>query len=212
MNAKIKIWFCLCLIFSVYNLKLLINDRYYVNYKIVEKEDDLYKEEGINYLFCISITEIKKKEWQLDSKLKNVSLQDFLNLTVSVIKEELKVVKIEIDDAFLKMNKSIIFMQNFCHPFVKKDLATLEKFVQVYETDFFAFSQTKLPFYYEYIYKKIDKSNHIHLKVVRNKIYGENFLNLKCSNYDDQSKSNRLNCVNDCYKRNGLPEIRFFSF
>ena len=190
-----------------------MNDRYYINYKIVEKEDDLYKEEeDINYLFCISFTEIKKKEWQLGSKLKNVSMNDFLNSTILVIEEELKHNNLKIDDAFLKMNKSIIFMQNFCHSFVKKDLSILEKFAQVYETDFFAYSKKKQPFYYQYIYKKIDKSKRIHLKTVKNKVYGENFLNSKCSNYDDQLNSNRLNCVNDCYKRNGVPEIRFYRF
>ena len=49
---------------------------YYVNYKFVDKEDDLYKE-SINYLFCISFKEIKKTKYELDSKPENVPIDVF---------------------------------------------------------------------------------------------------------------------------------------
>lgn len=62
MNSKI--WFFLCFLFLIFNLKLLNDDSYLVSYVIVEKTNELYEnaDELTKFLICFELQKIKKKD------------------------------------------------------------------------------------------------------------------------------------------------------
>ena len=149
MNSKI--WFCLCLIFLMYNLKLLIDDYDIINYIIVEKNDELY-DDFTNYLACIKLENIKNEsKLQLnENENKIVSIDQFLNYTLLSIESNYN------NKGKLLANQSFIFKDLVCYLIQKDDLEQIlsTEFLQHYRIKLFIFSRGKFPFIYDYIFYK----------------------------------------------------------
>ena len=84
-----KLWLSLCLFFCIYNLKLLIDDCYLINYRIVEENDPLYNNET-NFLLCSEFSDIRNNN-NLSEIITNhlVDTKTFLNYSILSIETKL---------------------------------------------------------------------------------------------------------------------------
>ena len=204
-----KIWYCLCLLFSFYSLKSLVDDFYSVNYKIVEKKDVLY-DNITNFMICSPLKEIKAKN-RLNFSTKETKLRTkvFLNYTKSSIEDYLG------KKDFFKLNESYIYFDKFCFLIDKAKLEnslSVSKYLQKYFLFLYLYSNGKRPFHYDYILHKNDSANSIYLRVTKRKVYGEEHLKRKCFFFEDQYFSSVFYCLNKCLKVKSKLNLGFYEY
>ena len=192
-----KIWYCLCLLFSFYSLKLLVDDFYSINYMFVEKKDELY-ENITNFMICSPLEEIKAKN-RLNFSTKETKLltKVFLNYTKSSIEDYVD------KKDFFKLNESYIYFDKFCFLIDKAKLEnslSVSKYLQKYLLFLYLYSNGKRPFYYDYALAKNDRGNSIYLRVTKRKVYGKEYLEKKCFYFKDPYPSSLFYCLNKCLK------------
>lgn len=195
MNSRV--WFTICLFFFIFYFKLLFDDKYLINYIIVENEDELY-DDSSNFLICTPFAELKSKNKLSNIVSKNVSVKSFLNYSIENIKNRLRI------DDFYQLNESYLFQENVCFSIKQEDLndkKTLKKFIFNYDVILFIYSDGKLPFFHEFVYRRNNTINLISLRVHKQKVYNENYLTSDCFYYQDQLRVDRTNCLNNCYKK-----------
>lgn len=190
-----KFWFGLCICFSIFNLKLLIDDYYLINYVIVENDDPLF-DNITNYLLCTRFGQFQNKN-QLDGIDQNVSTEKLLNYLISTIEEYLN-----ITNPF-KLNETFIFREQFCFLTQKSNFENdsfLVKFLQNYESYIFLFSNGKKPHYHEYILQASNSDGKVYLRMQKQKVYGQEYLtNSKCFKFENQFERSIFNCLNKCF-------------
>ena len=135
MNPKTKIWYGLCLFFSIYHLKLLIDDRYLISYINVEKESQLYEIKNY-YSVCVLFEEIKSKN-RLPIGTGEVPIKTFLNYSITSMED---VIGTKISKIFDR-NQSYINNRKLCFSFTSHFLALKDPFVkkllETYSTFFY---------------------------------------------------------------------------
>ena len=111
-----KIWFAICFLFLIFNLKQLSDDYNLINYMIVDK-DRLYYQSNNKLLLCIPFFNIKEKDKSINNKIigKNVSTAIFLNYSINSIEFNLKTSKL------FKLNQSFILYNSVCFSINKKE-------------------------------------------------------------------------------------------
>ena len=161
----------------------------------MEEDDKLY-DKHTNFLFCTPFEKIKLNDkTEHKHKIKNVSIEKFLNYSISGIKTKLNTT------VFFNLSQCSILNDHFCFLTDKKEIENfnLNELPFNYETKLFIYSNRKLPYFPEYIYS--NKGKKIYLNVFKNKVYGEQYLlNPKCFKYENQLLHNRNHCLNQCLK------------
>lgn len=194
MNAK-QFWFFFCFLFFVYNLVLLVNDSYSINYLIVETSDPLYDNQT-NYMICTHLDEFLKKNKFKSSA--ETTIHDYLNLTFIGIDNLLNTTNL------LKLNETYLFNFHICFPTTKDELEKdepLNQYLRYVWTSLYAYSNGKHPFSYEKIYYKSDALSSIYLRAHKYKVFGRSHLtNPDCRTVEGEFESSRFNCLNECFK------------
>ena len=204
-----KIWYCLCLLFSFYSLKSLVDDFYSINYMIVEKEDELY-ETTTNFMICSPLEKIKAKN-RLNFSTKETKLRTkvFLNYTKSSIEDYLG------KKDFFKPNESYIHDDQFCFLVDKAKLensSSISKYLQNYYLFLYFFSNERRPFHYDYALGKNDFENSIYLRVTKHKVYGKEYLEKKCFHFKDPYPSSVFYCLNKCLMEENELNLGFYEY
>ena len=209
MNSR-NIWLALCWLFCIFNLKLLIDDWYLISYNIVEKNDDLY-DKDVNFLVCTSFETIKSKnQLQFEHLPEKVTVKEFLKYAIRSVEHRLNI------SNYFKPERSSIFAGRVCFNIDKADLETgvpFSKFGKIYDFLFYIYSNGKHPFSYEYVYVKDDDLDYFVLKIHKQKVFTQRFLDdSNCSTPEQQLASNRFMCLNKCYKRIDRSEFCYYQF
>ena len=135
MNPKTKIWYGLCLFFSIYHLKLLIDDRYLISYINVEKESQLYEIKSY-YSVCVLFEEIKSKN-RLLIGTGEVPIKTFFNYSIASMED---VIGAKISKIF-DLNQSYINNRKLCFSFISRFIAlkgpSVKKLLKAYSTFFY---------------------------------------------------------------------------
>ena len=195
MNLK-RVWLSLCFFFCIYNLKLLLDEKYNINYVLVDPDDELY-DNKTNYLVCAPFDEIKSKNL-LDFKPRNVSIKEFLNHSILSIESRLNI------SNYFKLERSYVFGRSICFSIDENDLeqeTSLREYMKIYQIYLYVFSDGKHPFAYEYVYRKNDTLDFFILNIIKKKIYTPKLLDSNCFYYSDQGSMDRSHCLNKCYKQ-----------
>ena len=195
MNSK-RVWFGLCFFFCIYNLKLLQDEKYNINYVLVEQGDELY-DNKTNYLVCTPFDEIKSEN-RLDFEPRKVSIGEFLNRSIISIESRLNI------SNYFKLEQSRIFMSSICFSIDENDLeqeTSLQTYMKIYKIYLYAFSDGRHPFAYEYLYRKNDSLDFFILNIIKLKVYTSKLFDSNCFYYNDQRSMDRSHCLNKCYKK-----------
>lgn len=207
-----RIWFGLCLLFVIYNLKLLLDDSNRVDYITVETTDDLYNN-YTNFIICSPYSAIKlydqlgRSDWPSNEA---VSVQSFLNRSIRSIEIALN------RTGLFPLNDSYVFNRHVCFKVNKTELENGERigiYLQKYFVRLFAFSNFKMPFFYENINEKRNSDRYFLLEVHKQKVYDQRYLsNPNCFNHTNQYAMNRFLCLNFCFKKIEKFEQGFYSY
>ena len=195
MNSK-RVWLSLCFFFCIYNLKLLQDEKYAINYVLVEPDDKLY-DNKTNYVVCTPFDEIKFKNL-LYFEPRNVSIGEFLTHSILSIESRLNI------SNYFKLEHSYVFGSSICFSIDKNDLeqeTSLGKYMKNYKIYLYVFSNGKHPFAYEYVYRKNDTLDFFILNIIKQKVYTSKLLDSNCFYYSDQRLMDRSHCLNKCYKQ-----------
>ena len=195
MNSK-RVWLCLCFFFCIYNLKLLVDEKYTINYVLVGQDDEYY-DNKTNYVVCTPFDEIKSKN-RLDYEPRNVSIKEFLNHSILSIESRLNI------SNYFKLERSYLYGRRICFSVDENHLeneTSLLKYLRIYTIYLYAFSDGKSPFAYEYVYRKKGHLDFIKLKITKEKVYTSKLLDSNCFYYNDQRSVDRSYCLNKCYKQ-----------
>ena len=206
-----KIWYGLCLLFVLYNLKMLVDDRNQVDYIIVEKTDDLY-DLNTNFLICSCFDVIKsndrlgQSDWPANAK---VTVQSFLDRAIRSIETRLN------QTGLFKPMHSYVFNRHVCFKVSKTDLESghFGAYLKAYFVRLLVFSRSKIPFFYENVYQKTNSLRYFLLIVHKQKVYDQRYLsNPNCFNHTDQYGMNRFLCLNDCFNKIENFERGFYAY
>ena len=156
-----RIWFAFCGLFLIFNLKLLIGDYYSVNYMIVEENDKL-NDNITKFLICITFDKIKQYKPIYDNRRSSdVSIKEFLNLSINYIELKLKTNKL------FKLEESFIFYKSICFLKTKEDLEInrpLNGLLEYYQVRLYYYSKNYQPIYGDYVYFKSDLNSNFYRK------------------------------------------------
>ena len=206
MNSK-RVWLSVCFFFCIYNLKLLLDEKYDINYVLVEPGDELY-DDTTNYLVCTPFDDIKSEN-RLDFEPRNVSISEFLNHSILSIESRLNI------SNYFKLEQSYVFGGRICFSIDENDLeqeTSLWKYMKIYKIYLYIFSDGRHPFAYEYLYRKKDSIASFKLRINRVKVYTSKLLDSNCFYYNDQRLADRSHCLNKCYKQVEKSEFCSFCF
>lgn len=206
-----NLWLCLCLMFAVYNLTLLVQDRNSVRFFAVDEWNE-YHDNHTNFLICFRSEEIhgpaswpklnlsehlRKWKLNLSDQLKTWKLSDHLAKSVQLLNLKLN------SGDFFRLNQSYLFGTESCFLFEKSKLEQLLSagaFVSKFKTVLFAFSDGSLPLWADSIYTKFF-GNDLMIKLQKQKVFGEAHLERNCLGHRNQLAANRYNCLNECHKK-----------
>lgn len=171
MNARI--WHAFCLIFLLYNIKQLLEDRNEITFYVVEEENTLF-DSVTNFSICTSFDEIKRnrQRFAVEPKLEKVNVKSFLNHSIASIEGRL-------NSKLFDLEHSYLFNSHICFRVGKSELENkLSEFIRAYEVILFVFSYSKNPYFYEYVHLKQASNNYdsILLRIHKRKIYDRNYL------------------------------------
>lgn len=180
---------------------MLIDDRNQINYITVEPTDEIYSN-VTNFLLCSPFDEIKlhdplgRRNWPANEE---VSVKAFLNRSIQSIEA-----RINRTGLFNRLH-SYVFNRHVCFRVNKSDLEKEARFAPYLKTYFvrlFAFSISKIPYFYENIHEKANARDRFLLLMHKQKVYHERYLsNANCFNFTDQYRMNRFICLNFCFKK-----------
>lgn len=211
MHSKVKIWYALCFLFSIYNLKLLVDDRNEVNYIMVDLEDELYSNETVHTI-CISFAQVKSKSRLHIEATGNVSIAEFLRHSMASVADVLQMAFP--DRSLFDLTRGYVNNQQVCFPHPPEAVNSnfFKRLIKTYPTFFYVHSPTKQPFSSEYFYLKYDRLEYLSMNMVTRIVYGEKYLtSTECSPSDRLAKS-RFFCLNSCYKQIERSEFIFYAF
>lgn len=195
-----KFWISLCLVLFAYNLISLINECYSVNYKIVEKDDRLFDEDGDTiFLFCTPFGLIKQNNHLgHQPAIKDVPVKSFLRYAIASIENRLNA------NNLFRLNQSHIFNNHVCFTIHKteleKELNHLNWFLNIYFfQNIFIYSNGKQPFFYEVAFQKLDFLPSVYFRAYKKKVFNRNpLLNSDCLNRKNQIEYNKGKCFDKC--------------
>lgn len=206
-----KVWLSLCLVLFAHNLVSLINERYSVNYKIVEENDTLFLDDDENYLVCTPFWSIKEEDsLTFNPVIEHVSVKSFLNYSIASIENRLDVTNL------FKLNESFIFNKHVCFTTNKSDLESEGKpfndFLQIYAiVKIFIYSKGKQPYFYEMAYYRDNSLPSVYFVAYKQKVFTKNYLlNLDCLKRENRIKYNRGGCLSNCLAKSGVETV-FYS-
>ena len=196
-----RFWCILCSFFLAYNLKVLFDDFYSVNYKIVEEQDELY-DELTNIVACTHSNWIAKHHLastqhngSIRVKPEKVDARRFLNVSIAIIEHHLGTKNL------FEVDRSYIFRDFLCFTLNQTSYENdpvVKNFLVLYSSQLFAYSPGKWPFFYEYVYNNYH--NNDSLKIIKQKVYGPRYLvgSSNCRTPQDQLSTSNLNCLRKC--------------
>lgn len=211
MHSKVKIWYAACLLFSIYNLKLLVDDSNEVNYIMVDLDDELYSNQTVHTI-CISFDEVKSKSRLPIEAAGNVSIAEFLRHSMASMADAIRMGFP--DPSLFDLTRSHVNNQQVCFPFARDAVNSnfFKRLIKTYSTFFYTHSPAKQTLSSEYYYLKYDQLEYFSANLVTRVVYGEKSLNSECSDPSEQLAKNRFFCLNSCYKQNELSEFIFYRF
>ena len=188
-------WCILCSLFLAYNLKVLFEDFYSVNYHLVEEGDELY-DETTNIVACTHSNWIGGGNRMNASEVKRemVDARSFLNASIVMIESHLRVQNL------FRLDESYIFRGFLCFLLNRTAYETdpsVKCFLRLYRVQLFAYSPGKRPFFFEYVYNNY-RNNHS-LRIHKQKVYGPRYLaSSNCRTIRDQFLASKMNCLRKC--------------
>ena len=192
-----RFWCLLCSLFLAYNLKVLFDDFYSVNYKIVEKGDQLH-DEVTKIAACThpkwiiqNNAEMDKNKIEVDRVM--VGAKAFLNLSIAMIENRLGAKNL------FSTDQSYIFRDLICLLINESSYndPSMKNFLILYKVQLFTYSPGKQPFFYEYTYNNY--VNNDSLRILKQKVYGPQYLaNPKCRSNRGQFLVSKFNCLRSC--------------
>ena len=193
-----RFWCIVCSLFLFYNLKVLFEDFYSVNYKIVEEDDKLH-EDVINIAACTSFNDIALNNQEMNRNViqmrpTRVEARSFLNLSILMVENRLGTKNL------FSVDQSYIFRGHVCFLLNQtsyENNQSVKDFLKIYAVLLFVHSPGRQPFLYEYVYNNYH--NNDSLKIVMQKVYGPRYLgSSNCGTHRDQFLTSQFNCLRNC--------------
>ena len=195
-----RFWFILCSLFLAYNLKVLFDDFYSVNYKIVEVDDELYDETTTIAACTLAFFLVGYNDGEFRNAIK---IKPTMVTSRSLLNESIAMIESRLDKNLFRLDESYIFRGFFCFRINKTALhknPMMRKFLKDFYIQLFAHSPEKQPFFSEYIYYMYH--NQESMKVVKQKVYGPRYLaSSDCRSHRDhrgQFLASKFNCLRKC--------------
>ena len=193
-----KFWLCLCILFAVYNLTLLIRDRNSVHFFAVDEWDDYYDNET-NFLICFRPESIfDGPEWRAFNG--SYRLEQSVQLVNSKLKSR---------DLFHRSESYLFARWWACFPIEQAKLEQLSPVeLSKFYTVLFVYSNGKVPLWIENVYVKPDGSD-FGVRIQKQKVFAEAHLKRNCLGHANQMAANRQNCVQNCLKRHRSEQANY---
>ena len=195
-----RLWYYLCALFCILNLKHLIDDSYAVKYL---ERDSIEPNISTNFWLCTAFSEIKvksdRKRWfsKDNSSTNLITIRQLLNETINHLESKISFK--------FKLNESHLFNGYFCFVVREDDFDDrLDDYLSTFDIKLYAFSDNHLPLFYMNIYAK--KSIHEFSNLYyHQQVFFENetrFLN--CTVERNGQANTNLHCLKSCFgRRNG---------
>ena len=210
MNS-IKVWYYFCILFLVYNLILLWEEKYSVHFKLISHTEEL-TDSSFKISICFSLNEIKadpafnpylKNLKENDARLMRVNVTQLLDYVYEFVTQVFKK-KFRGYNYKNPLKSERYFLNNYACYLVDQNHLNSTNAFRKNKFLIFGYSNT-IPFFSSYVYHKKTNNNFIQmLKIHRLRI--EN-LNNEISKCNDEFKSGNVvdryskhECLNHCFK------------